>query len=420
MPVRFVPMLAASVFSLLATVGGAFPNPIEPTRSDAFSELDAVMESGIADGLYPGGVLVVGTPGEILWAQPYGRVSWEDDAATVTLDTIYDLASVSKVVGTATGAWLMLGEDELSLSDPVEEHIAGFGTEGKETVTIKELMTHTSGLKAYDSRDRVEALRRPGETHADALIRAYAALPASYTPRESYTYSCLNFQTLARIVENAAGKRLETLLVERVFGPMGMNDTRYLLSAEQLARTAPTHRDAAGKPVSGTIHDPLASYHGAEAHCPGNAGLFGTAPDLAKYCAMVLQDGAWEGGQLIPAEVMREAKRSQIGSELGEERGLGWDVFESRKWVTPLNSEEGERVIGHLGYTGTMLWLDQRTGTYFVMLTNRTLPRERRAGDQAPSINAVRGEVCQVVLRGLTEYEGQFFGGEEKTAGGGL
>ncbi|XAM00094.1 serine hydrolase [Phycisphaeraceae bacterium D3-23] len=403
-PRHWLPLLLTA--SLLAGCAGGGPKAIEPTQSPALAGLDAVIQEGIDAGHYPGAVCVVGRVvgerHELLWAQPYGHTAYDPTDPgfqMVTLDTIYDMASVTKVVGTTTAALLAMQDGRVAVDAPVSAYIDGFDANGKDTVTIHHLMTHTSGLKAYESFSRVEAQREEGESQCDALVRHYAALPQAYETGTDYTYSCLNFQTLARVNENAEGRSQEALLRERLYGPLGMDDTTWRPTAAQLERTAPTHRDAAGRPVAGVVHDPLARYHGSDLHCPGNAGLYSSAPDLARWCQLVLMHGRWNGEQLLDADLLAQATRTQTDADVvGEKRGLGFDVYESAAYISDANNTPGHMLVGHTGYTGTMFLIDQDTGVYMVLLTNRTFPKDTAAADQTPSISDIRKR-CWAIAR---------------------
>ncbi len=391
--------------------GSANSAAMQPVRTEALAELDSIIENGIEQEVFPGAVLVVGQPGEVLWAQAYGRRTYDEDADPVTLDSLFDMASVSKVAATATMAWRLLGEGVIALDDPVSDYIPNFDSGGKDGVTVKDLLTHVSGLKSYENRNVVEQQRREDETPAEALIRHYAALEASYEPRTRYVYSCLNFQTLARVNEVAAGVSMESYLNEHIYGPLGMNDSVFTLSEDQLARTIPTIRRGDGSLLVGEIHDPLANYHGVGDHTPGNAGLFSTGPDLAQFCGMILNEGRAGDRQLIDAEILRIASTDQTPEAVDAVRGLGWVIYTSFPWATDLNHEDGNRVIGHTGYTGTMFWLDQHSQTYYVLLTNRVYPDDSRP--DGITIAGVRRQVAEAVLRSRPEYE-HFFAERDK------
>lgn len=396
----------------------ATPRPITETATAGWEDLDSVVEKGIDARVYPGAVLIVGQPGKVIWAKAYGTTTYEADAPAMTLESMFDLASISKVVGTTSGALLAIEDGKVNLDDPVSKYIPGFEANGKDVVTIRQLMTHTSGLKAYESAEKVEKSRTDGEEKADALIRTYAALETSYQPGTSYVYSCLNFQSLARVVENATGSRLEDLVKARVYEPLGMTNTVYTLTPEQLERAVPTLKRPDGTLLVGRVHDPLASYHGAGFHCPGNAGVFGPATDLARYCEMFLNDGkAPDGRQVFSPEIVAEATRVQSPAAVQSKRGLGWDVYTSKPYVTPANQSDETLVLGHTGYTGTLMLIDKKSRTYTIFLTNRVYPNDETKPEGALNISRVRRDVADTVMRHLPEYSQYFTAAAAATDG---
>lgn len=408
-------VLCAAMWVLAMTGGCQSTGLMLSAQTPKLKALDGIITAGIEARSYPGAVIIVGKKGQALYAKAYGRQTFDPDSPRMALNTIFDLASVSKLVGTTSAALLNLDDGKLGLDDPVAKYIPGFEAEGKEAVTIRDLMTHVSGLKPYESKDAVEKSRREDESTADALIRAYAALKLAYPPRTDYRYSCLNFQTMARVNEVAANERMEDLLVQRVYGPLGMKDTRYVLTKEQLARTAPTHRGPDGDLCRGEVHDPLARYHGSAEHCPGNAGLYSTARDLAIYCRMILNEGSWRGRRIFQADTLRMATRRQTPEGVTASHGLGFAIYRSAPYATELNQKPETQIVGHFGYTGTWVWIDKYSGTFMVLLTNRTFPAEEGKVDQTPSIESVRKGAVDLVLRSLPEYA-EYFAAQPATA----
>ena len=384
------------------------PPPIEVTETPGWDVLDDLVEAGLGDETYPGAVLIVGQPSRIIWAKAYGNKTYDEDAESMTLESIFDLASVTKVLGTTSAALALMEDDKLSPDDLVAEYIPGFGTAGKETVTIRDLMTHTSGLKAYENKNRVEKERPEGTLQSDALINHYAALKVSYEPRTDYRYSCLNFQTTARVTENIAGMRMEDYLKERVYGPLDMRNTVYSLSEEQKKRVVPTLKRSDGTVLISEVHDPLANYHGVKDHCPGNAGLFAPATDVARYCEMIARDGDYYGREIYKPATIAMATKDQTPEGVDNKRGLGWGIYESAPYCTDLNNTPETYVIGHTGYTGTMIWIDKRTDTYMVFFTNRVYPDDKSQPEHKLSISDVRRNLADAILRHLPEYQDSF------------
>jgi len=392
--------IAATVLAAALT-GGCATMP--PTRSELTSSLDQVIEQAIAEKNFPGAVLIVGQRGRVLHQRAYGARDFSTGAAPMTMDTVFDMASVSKPAGAGLMALMLMEEGKLSLEDPVSKFIPGFEANGKAAVRVRELMTHSSGLKAYENWKSVEADRGEATTKPNALMARYAALPTIYTPREGHVYSCLNFQTLAHLNEQVAGETMASFLGKRVFVPMEMRDTTYTPTTEQLARTAPTMRKADGTPIVGVIHDPLAHYHGTETCTPGNAGLFSTGPDMARFCQLWLGQGSFDGRRYLKAGTVAMATSNQLPQMPDEPYGLGWDIWNGAPYRTPLNDLAENATFGHTGYTGTLLWMDKRTKTHVVFLTNRVLSpigtEEENGG-----ILQVRRRVVGTVIKSLPEY----------------
>jgi CubicO group peptidase (beta-lactamase class C family) len=298
---------------------------------------------------------------------------------------------LSKAVATTSAALLLIEEGRLSPDDPVSRYIAGFSANGKEGVTIRALATHVSGLKAYEDFRVVDEAKEPHVAPPDALIRHYANLPVTHPPHGKVVYSCLNLQILARVNETILGRTQDEVLKERVFEPLGMSNTTYFLSPEQLTRTAPSQRGVA----MGLIHDPLARYHGTATHCPGNAGLFSTGPDLAAFCLMLVNGGRWKDQQVFKTSTLAAAFAVQTATDSGDLRGFGWDVWDSEPFAPPGRPEGAPRPVGHTGYTGTLLWVDPHTGSWVVLLTNRTWPDDSQVSSSR--IGTLRRGVVQRV-----------------------
>lgn len=400
-------LLSVSVLFTSSCAGKRMP-AIKETTSPDLARLDLVVDEGLQAKVFPGAVLIVGQPGKVLWAKAYGHTTYDEAAPSMTLDSIFDLASVSKVIGTTSAALKLMDEGKLSPDDAVSRYIPGFDSNGKEGDTVRDLMTHVSGLKAYESKDVVEKERTEGELTSDALITHYAALKASYPPRSKVVYSCLNFQTTARVTENITGERMEAFLKREVYGPLGMKDTVYTLSPDQLRRAVPTLKKDDGSVLLGKVHDPLASYHGFEEHCPGNAGLFASPRNVARYMEMIANGGELAGVRIYSKDILDKAMAIQTPPAVDEQRGLGWDIYENPPWLTGLNKTPDSYVVGHTGYTGTLIWLDKKTKTYVVFFTNRVYPDDRTAPEGKPSITTVRKNVCDAVLRSQPVYAAWF------------
>jgi CubicO group peptidase (beta-lactamase class C family) len=327
-------------------------------------------------------------------------------------DAIFDLASVTKVVGTTTAVMLLADAGRLRLDDPVGSYIPEWqGRLAAEQVSLWHLLTHTSGLPGYLSVGPLEKQYGPGP-RPDAVIAAIAGLPLRRTPGSGVEYSCLNAILAGRIAENAAGTDLHSLLTRHVFGPLGMVDTGWFLTPAQVARLAPTAKqgrlDAAGKlpgttaeapPLQCPVHDPLARYYTTAQRCSGNAGLFSTAADLGRFARMILGRGELEGTRVLTTKTVGLFTHVETPAGM-ETRALDWEVWDDHPFRPAKNPPPEAQAIGHLGFTGTMLWIDQGSGLWAVVLTSR-LHRST-----ATRVAGLRHDVVQALLETTTPGTG--------------
>jgi len=309
------------------------------TNPTGQSSLDLIVPGILEQDHIPSAVIVTGDSERITYARAFGEA---------TLDTIFDLASCTKVVGTTTAVMKLVEEGRLSLDDPIGKYLKPF--EGRR-ITIRECLHHCSGLPAYLT---------PKSRTCDGILAEIAALKPG---NGGYTYSCLNMISAGRIVEQVTKQPLAEYLRIHFFEPLGMRDTSFSPPA---SRCAPTARD-----LQGIVHDPLARSYATPEHQSGNAGLFSTGADLAVFCQALLQ-----GRVLKPATVAEMFQPDE------HTRGLGWDVFDDPPYKPG---------VGHTGFTGTLLWLDPDTGRFAVVLTNRVLTGEKT------SVTRLRKEVLAVV-----------------------
>lgn len=340
-----------------------------------------------ARGAFPGAVLLVGWgDAEFLAAVGhYGR----DDLRPVTDSTIYDLASLTKVVGLTTAVMLLVADGVLDLDASVAAYVPAFLGEGKDQVRVRHLLTHTSGLAPWEPFYR--------ETHSrqEALDRVLAA-PLQTLPGARYAYSDLGAIVLTQIVETVAGESLEHLLARRVFEPLGMTDTRFRPPASWRPRIAPTEDDPwRGRVLRGEVHDENAARLGGVS---GHAGIFSTAPDLSRFARWLLDvyhDRLSEDAPIhLSADLVRQFTSKQPGPE-GSTRALGWDT------PTPGGGGSAGHLLsptsfGHTGFTGTSIWIDPDRELFIILLTNRVHPsRENTA------IRRVRSTVADSVVKAV-------------------
>ncbi|UCF40753.1 MAG: beta-lactamase family protein, partial [Gemmatimonadota bacterium] len=357
---------------------------LTPARLDGVARL---LEHEVAEGAFPGAVLAVGHRGAVA-VRAVGRYG-EEDPRPVHEGTVYDLASLTKVVGLTTATMLLVAEGTLELDRPAQHYLPAFEGPGKEGITVRHLLTHSSGLPAWDT------LYLKADTPEEALALVMRA-PLEAAPGERYVYSDLGAITLTKVVEAVAGEPLDALLERRVFKPLAMRHTRFRPPEEWLPMIAPTERDPwRGRLVHGEVHDENAYRLGGVS---GHAGLFSTAPDLARFAGWMLD--AWAGRLTpgaepsLPAEVVREFTRRQPGPE-GSSRALGWDT-PSPSVRSSAGTLLSPSSFGHTGFTGTSIWIDPERELFIILLTNRVHPtRDNRA------ILRIRGQVADSVVAAL-------------------
>jgi CubicO group peptidase (beta-lactamase class C family) len=348
----------------------------------ALDEADRVVERALAEQAFPGAVLAVGKDGALVRLQAFGRLSGEPGAPAVAPDTVYDLASLTKVVVTTTAAMILVDEGRLDLAKPVSAFLPGFRGGAKDKVTVWHLLTHSSGL------DWWAPLYREIEGQA-AFVARIQAMDLVFEPGTKSLYSDLGLILLGEILERVAGEGLEPFIRARLLAPLGMQDTGYRPAAVLLPRIAPTERDAwRGRLLHGEVHDENAFAMGGVAP---QAGLFGTAPDLARFAQMLLNGGVYDHHRIVSRETIETFTRR--AGVPGSSRALGWDTPSENSSAGVLFSP---RSFGHTGFTGTSLWIDPERQLFLILLTNRVYPtRENDA------IRRVRPAVADAVVRAL-------------------
>jgi CubicO group peptidase (beta-lactamase class C family) len=354
---------------------------------DSVESLGRFLEARAADGVFPGGVLALGRRGGLAYVRPVG-VYGEDDPDPVTDATIYDLASLTKVVGLTSAAFLLLADGRLDLEERVSTYLPEFGGPGKSDVTVRHLLTHTSGLPPWIPLH----LETDGPQTA---IERVLAEDLESDPGSQYAYSDLGAIVMTQVVERVAGEPLDVFLERRLFGPLGMRDTRFRPPPAWVDRIAPTERDAwRGRLVRGEVHDENAFHLGGVS---GHAGLFSSALDLSRFALWILDayhDRLGGREPTLPADLVRSLVAVQPGPA-GSTRAIGWDT------PTPGGGASSGRLLspasfGHTGFTGTSIWIDTERDLFIILLTNRVHPtRENRA------LLPLRGEIADMVIRAL-------------------
>lgn len=325
---------------------------------------DTIIMESIRKKEIPGAVLAVVHHGQTAYLKAYGNKQVYPDTIPMDVNTVFDLASLSKPVATATSAMILIEKGKMRLHDKVSLYIPGF----KDNIQIIHLLTHTSGLPPYAPADTI---KKRQEKDPDALIHYIADSRQSFDPGTGFQYSCLNFITLQRIIENISGKNLRDFAKENIFDVLGMEHTDYCPTGETLARTAPTERQSGNQVLRGTVHDPLARLnHGIS----GNAGLFSDAKDLSLFAAALLHQGAINGKRILsPLGVKSMATIPEGFASFG--RSLGWDI--SSDYSSNQGDLFGPETYGHTGYTGTSLIIDPQNDIAVILLTNRVHPDDK-------------------------------------------
>lgn len=351
--------------------------------------LDTLMNEALERKDFPGAVLLVAHKGRTVWRKAYGLSQWVPENRPMSVDMIFDMASVTKPVATATSIMILVERGRLRLLDKVKDYVPGFapyllekGIPG-EDARLWHLLTHTSGLPPYTDPKEVERLfGNPCPT--EILVKHIAGLRKESPPGAVFTYSCLNYITLASIVKSVTGKNVAEFADENIFRPLGMTRTFFVPAADCIDLCVPT-QVYDGKPLRGIVHDPLARLQGGVS---GNAGLFSTADDLAVFAQMMLDRGV--RGKVRILSPLAVERMTEIFPKAGPAgRGLGWDL--DSDYASVRGDLFGPDSYGHSGYTGTSVWIDPETQTTVIFLTNRVHPDDK--GD----IIAMRSKVANVV-----------------------
>jgi CubicO group peptidase (beta-lactamase class C family) len=323
--------------------------------------VDSLVLDQIARGAFPGAQLLVQRHGKILHARNFGKLTYQPLSPLVTSETMYDLASVSKVVATTTAAMKLFDEGRLALDAKVAEYLPEFAQNGKKDVTIRNLLLHNSGLPAF------RLFYRFCKNDAE-VVDSVMATRLEYPTGSKTIYSDLGMITLAKVIERITGSTLDEYARREFFEPLGMTHTMYNPPDLLKPYTAPTENDTYWRMrvVQGAVHDETAAMLNGVA---GHAGLFSTASDLAIFAQMLLDGGEHDGRRFIKQSTIEMFTHRQ---ERGSSRGLGWDSPSST------GSSAGRyfsaRSFGHTGFTGTSIWIDPDADMFVIFLTNRVYP----------------------------------------------
>jgi len=361
--------------------------------AEKLARIDGLINTEIADQKLPGAVLIVARKGAVVIRKAYGNVQVFPDTIPMTPDIIFDMASVTKPIATATSIMILVEQGKLRLLDPVKKFIPEYtnyiGKDGHpaEPIRLYHLLTHTSGLPPYTDADALKA--EFGAPCPEAVIRHIATIEKENPPGEHFAYSCLGYITLAEIVQRVSGMDINEFTKVNIFEPLGMYSSMFNPPRNYINRIAPTEvHDSV--PLKGFVHDPLAQLRDG---LSGNAGLFSSADDLAIFARMMLNGGIYKGVRILSPLTVKAMTTLYPGLEFAG-RGLGWDI--SSAYASNMGDIFPKSSYGHTGFTGTSIVIDPETDTFVILLTNRVhMPH----GD----VIALRSKVANMVAGSIVE-----------------
>jgi CubicO group peptidase (beta-lactamase class C family) len=370
----------------LALIGFGCATPKRVTdvfHADKLAAMNVAIEQAIASNKCPGGVLWVERNGAA-YHKAFGSRALVPAREAMTEDTIFDAASLTKVAAGTPAVMLLVERGVVNLDAPVATYIPEFTGGGKEAVTVRQLLNHTSGLRPdvetrSDWRGQKEAIRKACE---DEKLQT--------APGTAFKYSDINFFLLGEIVQRTSKTPLEVFCEREIYAPLKMRDTGFLPPKEKLARIAPTEAENGNPPWRGVVHDPTARKMGGVA---GHAGLFTTAADLARYARTLVNLGELDGVRLFKPDTVKLMTSVQTPPEVSVRRGLGWDIDSSysgpRGEIFPLGS------YGHTGWTGGSLWIDPCSKTFVIFLSNRNHPGGGNVGPLRHELGTLAAEAVR-------------------------
>ncbi|MDP7019898.1 MAG: DUF1343 domain-containing protein [Pirellulaceae bacterium] len=387
-PVFRTPLVVLALFFSTLVAPGRCESPplvqVDPEsvgmNSARLAAIDPIVGEGLRRGRMPGCVVLIGRRGRIVFHKAYGDRQTKPDRQPMTLDTVFDLASLTKPIATATSVMTLVEQGRVELSAPVARYLPEFAANGKEKITVRQLLTHQGGLIPDNSI-------RDYDDGPETAMKKIFALKTVAEPGSRFIYTDVGFIVLAEMVKRLTGEDVHAYSQKKIFQPLGMTETGYLPAAALRERAAVTQqRDE--KWMRGEVHDPRAFRLGGVA---GHAGLFSTSTDLARYARMMVNGGSWGGARVLkPTTVDLMTRPVTVSSGL---RGLGWDIR------TGYSSNRGDllskRAFGHGGFTGTVLWMDPEQQLFFIFLSNRVHP------DGKGSVNALAGRIATIAASAI-------------------
>lgn len=345
--------------------------------------IDEAVREAIEQRQTPGAVVLVARRATIVYRKAFGVRALVPQREPMEVDTIFDVASLTKVVATATSIMILVEEGRISLTDPVVHYLPGFGVHGKEKITLLQLLTHFSGLRPDVDLDQ------PWQGYDTAISLGLTEKPVA-APGEQFIYSDINYFLLGEIVRKVSGQSLDQFARERIFQPLEMKDTGFNPPVQWRHRIAPTEV-VGGEMLRGVVHDPTARRMGGVA---GHAGLFSTSDDLAIYAQMILNGGVYNDERILAPLSVMTMTTPQSPPQQQDWRGIGFDI--RTRWSTTRGDLFPLGSFGHTGFTGTSLWIDPWTETFVILFTSRLHPDGK--GDVVPLRKRVASIVAASIL----------------------
>lgn len=358
------------------------------------TELENLINNGIANKYFPGAQLIIGTQEKIIYEKNFGKYTYDTDAQAVTESSMFDLASVTKVIATTSAIMKLYDENKLNINDNVSLYIPEFATQEKGDIKIVNLLLHNSGLKAWIPFYKTCATR-------EQALQVLYNTPLDYAVGTKFVYSDLNAVLLGLIVEKITGMSLDAYCTENIFFPMGMDNTAFNPNAGMKKMCMPTENDSYWRKrlLQGEVHDETAAIMGGVS---GNAGLFSTAEDLYKFMKVMLSRVSYYNAhsrglreeKIASPDVINLFLKKWDTPKYNNSRGLGWDTKpEPTSYRAPCGEKFSDNSFGHTGYTGTSVWADTDKNLIVIFLTNRVYPSRDNNG-----IREIRPEVHNMAV----------------------
>ncbi len=383
-------LLAVSLFALHPSLSSAELPHATPElanmRSERLAQIDQLVQDGLEQNLMPGCVVTIGRKGKIVFQKAYGYRQLEPEKKPMRTDTVFDMASITKPMATATSVMMLMEQGKIRIRNRVSTYIPEFANNGKEPITVMQLLTHQAGFVPDNAVADYELGRE------DAFTKIHA-LKTMYDPGTRFVYSDVGFILLDDLIERQSGKNVHEFSQTHLFGPLGMRETGYIPD-DALKQRAVTTEQRDGEWMQGDVHDPRAWLMKGVA---GHAGLFSTANDIAIYAQMMLNGGHYDGHRFLSratVEMMTRPYRIVEGEKVSI-RGLGWDKLTG--YSSNRAENMSERAFGHGGFTGTVLWIDPELDLFFIFLSNRVHPNGKG------SVNHLAGRIATVAVGAIDD-----------------